>query len=546
MEKNTNITSIPKEKFAFANLGDHIKDQKFDDKPVGYFKDAWLRFCKNKASIIAACIIICIVLFAIIAPFFNANNTGTKAETRYMRMAPRNLFLSNFGIATGDKNSDEARDTMLIHHAATGIGALLDENGNPVTGSSIPTVGDAISSGDSLQPITKYQNSVEVSAGAKKELRYNYKYDQYLAVGYAFLYVEQDEYQRMLAWQEETGIQLLYPMIAENEYNFAITAALSENANWWYKTNVRGVPLKSEPTGFSAPVYKIEGYDDIQNITLIDNYERDSAGNLVYYKYSGGGDANTAMYKVRVLFYNYYQYTHNGAEPEFIFGTDSTGYDLAYRLAIGIRLSLLLSICIFAINFVLGAMYGAIEGYYGGNVDLVLEFISYVLSGVPFMVVATLFQIHLAAKVGPIPSLLFAFIVTGWIGTAARVRTQFYRFKNQEYVMAARTLGAKDIRIIWKHIFPNTLGTIITASVLSIPGVIFSESMLSYLGIINLGSSKTTSLGTLLSDASAIWQQTPHLMFFPALIISLLMICFNLFGNGLRDAFNPSLRGVEE
>ena len=143
-------------------------------------------------------------------------------------------------------------------------------------------------------------------------------------------------------------------------------------------------------------------------------------------------------------------------------------------------------------------------------------------------------------------SLLFAFVVTGWIGTAARVRTQFYRFKNQEYVMAARTLGARDSRIIWKHIFPNSLGTIITSSALVIPGVIFSESMLSFLGIVSLGGSKMTSLGTLLSQASSIWTNYPHLMIFPAIVISLLMISFNLFGNGLRDAFNPSLRGVED
>ena len=169
-----------------------------------------------------------------------------------------------------------------------------------------------------------------------------------------------------------------------------------------------------------------------------------------------------------------------------------------------------------------------------------------ILSGVPFIVVATLFQIHLAAKVGAVPSLLFAFVATGWIGTAARVRTQFYRFKNQEYVMAARTLGASDSRIIWKHIFPNSLGTIITSCALVIPGVIGSESMLSYLGIVKLGSAEVTSLGTLLSDANGIWTNYPHLMFFPALVLSLLMICFNLFGNGLRDAFNPSLRGVED
>ena len=112
--------------------------------------------------------------------------------------------------------------------------------------------------------------------------------------------------------------------------------------------------------------------------------------------------------------------------------------------------------------------------------------------------------------------------------------------------MAARTLGARDSRIIWKHIFPNTLGTLITSSALAIPGTIMSESMLSYLGIVSLGGASGTSLGTLLSDAESLWITYPHLMLYPALVISLLMICFNLFGNGLRDAFNPALRGVEE
>ena len=220
--------------------------------------------------------------------------------------------------------------------------------------------------------------------------------------------------------------------------------------------------------------------------------------------------------------------------------------NLALRVADGIKLSLGIAIFVSVINFILGAMYGSVEGYYGGIIDLVLERISDILNGVPFIIVATLFQLHVAKKVGPLPSLLFAYILTGWIGTAYRVRTQFYRFKNQEYVMAARTLGAKDSRIIWKHIFPNTLGTLITSSALVIPSTIMSESMLSYLGIVSLGGASGTSLGTLLADAEAIWINYPHLMLYPALVISLLMICFNLFGNGLRDAFNPALRGVED
>ncbi len=162
------------------------------------------------------------------------------------------------------------------------------------------------------------------------------------------------------------------------------------------------------------------------------------------------------------------------------------------------------------------------------------------------MVVMALFQLHLASKVGPVWSMAFAFILTGWIGMSARTRMQFYRFKRQEYVLAARTLGASDRRLMFKHIFPNAMGTLITGSVLSIPGVIFSESSLTYLGIVNLESSTQTSVGTLLSNGNGMLASFPHIIFFPALFISLLEISFNLFGNGLRDAFNPSLKGIED
>ena len=124
---------------------------------------------------------------------------------------------------------------------------------------------------------------------------------------------------------------------------------------------------------------------------------------------------------------------------------------------------------------------------------------------------------------------------------------QFYRFKGQEYVLASRTLGAKDRRLIFRHILPNAIGTLVTSSVLMIPGVIFSESSLSYLGIIDFSTSGMSSIGTLLNEGqSAGLQYNPHVLLFPCIIISLLMICFNLFGNGLRDAFNTTLKGAEE
>ncbi|MBQ3792580.1 MAG: ABC transporter permease, partial [Clostridia bacterium] len=235
-----------------------------------------------------------------------------------------------------------------------------------------------------------------------------------------------------------------------------------------------------------------------------------------------------------------------GFEPAFTFGTDGSGYDIFQRLGAGARFSILFAISVSVINLTIGAFYGAVEGYYGGATDMIMERISDILYGIPFTVVTVLFSLHLASKIGVVPSILLAFVMTGWIGMASRVRMQFYRFKNSEYVLAARTLGASDKRIMFKHIFPNSLGTIITGSVLVIPGVIFSETSLSYLGIINLDSTTLSSVGTMLSNGQAALTQAPHVVFFPALFIALLEISFNLFGNGLRDAFNPSLRGTEE
>ena len=161
-----------------------------------------------------------------------------------------------------------------------------------------------------------------------------------------------------------------------------------------------------------------------------------------------------------------------------------------------------------------------------------------ILSGVPSTVVITLVVLLLGDT---IITFGLALCMTGWLGIAGRTRTQFYRFKGREYILASRTLGSSDMRLIFKHILPNSLGTIITSSVLSIPSVIFSEASLSYLGILK-GSN---SFGSVLSHNQQYISTRPMLIVFPAIIISLIMISFNLFGNGLRDALNPSLKGSE-
>lgn len=524
MSEQNKMKSIPAEKFAFVNDGERIHDRKFDDKPVSYLHDAFKRFTKSKASVVAAIIIILIALFSLLAPILVRSHDAKFIDTTYAKKAPRIELLKKMGLDTGH-TTRKFSEKSYIKALAVGVGA---ENSD----------GKGVSIKDSLesyyQPILSEQSVREsVAPNGKQILTYTAHVDNYLEVGFIYKSIEQSEYKKMVEWQNETGLQILYPLVESNEYNVD-----PSDANYWYKS-VAGTPVKTDNQG---NVKKLSYSEDL---VLEDNYKRDENGNLKFYELTGGGDKDTAQYAVRILYYNYFRYL-NDAEPFYLMGTDSQGYDMALRLAGGLRLSLLLAICIATINFILGALYGAIEGYYGGAVDIIMERISDILVDIPFIVVVTLFQIHLASKVGPIPCLLFAYILTGWIGTASRVRTQFYRFKNQEYVMAARTLGARDRRIIWKHIFPNTLGTIITSSALAIPGVILTESTLSYLGIIKLGTADTTSLGTLLSDAEGIWINYPHLMFFPAIFISLLMICFNLFGNGLRDAFNPALRGVEE
>lgn len=522
-EMYNGTAKIPPEKFEFVHSGERIADKKFEDKPIGYFKDAWIRFRKNHASVVATIIIICIVFFAFLTPIFNTRYNARFMDSYYAKKAPRALALRPYGIFDGGTTRTFS-EKGLIKAIAIGVGAE-DYDGRSVS------LGEGLES--YYQPMLKIGDPIEKRAGKKITLTFNGKIDTYLEVGFMYLSLEQAEYQRIVQWEKDNNLHVFYPLVENNSYN-----ADAKDANNWYKTK-KNVPVRINEKG------KAEELTYSPDTVLEDNYKRDAEGNLVYYEYAGGGNFETAQYKVRVLYYNYYRYK-NGFEPNYILGTDSQGYDLALRMAGGIKLSLLVAICVSFINFIIGAVYGAIEGYYGGLTDLIMERISDILSGVPFIIVATLFQIHLAAKVGAVPSLLFAFVLTGWIGTAARVRTQFYRFKNQEYVMAARTLGARDSRIIWKHIFPNSLGTIITSCALVIPGVINSESMLSYLGIVKLGSAGSTSLGTLLSDASSIWTNYPHLMIYPALILSLLMICFNLFGNGLRDAFNPSLRGVED
>ena len=236
---------------------------------------------------------------------------------------------------------------------------------------------------------------------------------------------------------------------------------------------------------------------------------------------------------------DYYKYSGLEDGTYFWMGTDYLGRDLWVRMWRGARVSLAIAFISVICNVFIGIVYGSIAGYYGGKVDMIMMRLTEIIGSFPEIVVVTLFILFFGTG---ILSIILCLVVQNWIGTARMIRSQFYRYKGSEYVLAARTLGVKDMALIFRHILPNSIGPIITRAMIAIPGAIFTESFLAYIG---LGiRAPESSIGVLLSQGQKVMQQYPNQVFFPAIVISILMIAFNMLSNGLRDAFDPTQRGA--
>ena len=490
MLSENEIPEIAKEKFSFVQKGARLTDTKLQTKPTGYFEDAMSRFVKNKGSVICFGIIIALFLYAFLAPVFSPYTISSR-DAYYAYVTPKCNLFAPLGFWDGSKVMEVNKQTY--EYMQNVPGAILKDYG-----------------------------IVEHVVAKRVQKWHKIKIDTYAKVGWVKMLLTSEEYDEARAYEKETGIQLFYPVLDTSKIK---NATYKSDQNAWFATDERG-NIQKDASG---------------NIIDIYVHDENSDDGLAYYFSRMNGNQK----ETRVMYNEWYKYK-NGHYASFLFGTEVSGYDIFTRLAHGARLSLVLSIVVSVVNLFIGIIIGSLEGYYGGTFDMALERIKEILYDVPTILIFALFQLYLANQVGALPSMFFAFIFYGWISTSSTVRAQFYRFKGQDYVNASRTLGASDLRLIFRHILPNSIGFIITSSVLVIPSVIYSEANLTYLGVINLEGDKQTSVGTMLEAAKSAMTTSPHALFFPALFIALLLICFNEFGNGLRDAFNPTLRGAED
>ena len=231
------------------------------------------------------------------------------------------------------------------------------------------------------------------------------------------------------------------------------------------------------------------------------------------------------------------EFTNQGPTLQHIFGLDDLGRDIFARIWIGGRVSLTIGVVGALVSLLIGVLYGGISGYLGGLVDDIMMRILEILSGIPYMVMVIIVTVFLGKGMS---SLLLALCITSWTGLARLVRGQVLELKESEYVMAAKALGTPTLKIVTRHLIPNTMSIIIVQTTFSIPSFIFSEAFLSFIG---MGiQPPLTSWGAMASLGQQQMAYYPHELIFPALAISVTMLAFNLLGDGLRDAFDPKLR----
>ena len=232
-----------------------------------------------------------------------------------------------------------------------------------------------------------------------------------------------------------------------------------------------------------------------------------------------------------------YAHTFQNPTAAHLFGTDQFGRDQWVRVWEGTRISLLIAVAAALIDLLIGVTFGAVSALFGGRVDAVMQRIIEILVGIPQLIIIILLMMIMPAGIWTI---ILALSITGWVNMARLVRAQIFKLKNQEFVLAARVLGTRNKEIMLKHLIPNTVGIIVINVMFTIPTAIFTEAFLSFIGI-GLAEPKA-SLGVLINNGYQALHNYPYLLIWPAVIIVLIMVCFSILGDGLRDALDPRMR----
>lgn len=233
-------------------------------------------------------------------------------------------------------------------------------------------------------------------------------------------------------------------------------------------------------------------------------------------------------------------YIDNGlTDKYFFFGTDELGRDIWTRTWHGARISLIIAIAATVIDMIIGVSYGLISGYFGGVTDGIMQRVAEIVSGIPRMVVVILLSLAMKPGLGAI---IVALLITEWIGMSRISRAEMLRLKDREYILASRTLGAKNSSIIFGGVLPNIAGPVITQVMFSIPTAIFTEAFLSFVGLgVRLPE---CSLGSLISDGFQVFNTHIYQIIPPIVVLALLMLSFNLVGDGLREALDPKMKDL--
>ncbi|MCL1954217.1 MAG: ABC transporter permease, partial [Firmicutes bacterium] len=515
MEQNNNNNHISQSSFEF--VGVQTKETVLKTKPQGYYSEVFKRFIKKKSSIIALALIGILLIFAILLPVFYNFDT-TMSEPYFKSARPRNFLSSGNYTRTLGLNE-------YYNLAGIGVATQFDDS-NPDKSIAI-TIDDSM--GYKYQPIKSSKN-VDVTFMGLSRSGKEVSIDSYTESGFVYMPITFAEWHNIRKFEIESGRQVIYPMVDryssyvnENGELRGRPSTYLQNANYWYE-------IKDDD---SMPFWASDANGNQKENQYIDNYlkfdinapllEEDRAihedllgkvpenGDIMLYEISSG----SASIVVRVFTYNEFVYRH-GVEPSFWFGTNNEGQDIFSRLAYGLRMSLLLALLVAIISLIIGIVVGSLAGFYGGKTDLYVGRVQDVLIGVPTIVILSLIFMHWiqTGAISMFVGLLIGFVLFSWVGYARLIRTQFFRYKGNEYVLASKTLGAKNRRLMFKHIFPNSLGTLITQFALAIPAVILTEVVLYFLGILQLSNGQST-LGVMINEGAAFMTTAPYIIIFP-------------------------------